>query len=133
MHTHSAPSSEPVFSQPPAQAYLQDLHSLAGELETAMEAVSSQRLQQLEDSLRRQRATCARLTAARPSASSNSDLAPQIQDATLSLQALNLRYAALVEHFGGTLRLFASLARSHSGAAPSGGMPGKIQTWSCEL
>ena len=129
------------LSQQEAEQYLGHLQALSSELETAMQGVVARQLPAFDESLQRQRATCALLTdlprraAARRSSGDDEapldpDLASRIKEAALTLNTLNQTYSALLKHSGDTLRLFAGLCRSYSG--PVAIQP-RVHTWSCEL
>jgi hypothetical protein len=136
-----------TLSQAEAQEYLETLESLARELDRAMQAIAARELPLLEDSVSRQRATCARLaelpkrsTARRlkspetTSAPPDAELNSRIQTAAESLLVLNKSYSALLKHSGETVRLFAGLFRGYAGHThPGAGAAPKLHTWSCEL
>jgi hypothetical protein len=129
-----------------AELYLDGLHALAEELNHAMSAIVARSLPDLEDSIGRQIASCARLAEhpGRPlrsqapepgrAARLDGDLAARIQAATAHLASLNRRYAALVKHSSDTVRLFAGLFLPYAGNARQGSqMRTHLHTWSCEL
>src|SRR5580698_4611764 len=125
-----------TLSQAEAQEYLETLESLARELDRAMQAIAARELPLLEDSVSRQRATCARLTelpkrsTARrlksPETTSvppDAELSSRIQTAAESLLVLNKSYSALLKHSGETVRLFAGLFRGYAGHTHPGAGP----------
>jgi crotonobetainyl-CoA:carnitine CoA-transferase CaiB-like acyl-CoA transferase len=135
------------LSQDEAESCLAELRVLARQLDSAMDAIVERQLPSLQSSLRMQSATCANLAGIQhrskqrlkqddqpePSAV-DPDLAVEIKSATESLLLLNSRYAALIKHSGDTLQLLAGLYRSYRGSMqPGSGMPGNLQTWSCEV
>jgi len=130
-----------------AEDYIENLQTLAQELDRAMGAIVARALPTFEDSLCRQRAVCARLTAL-PARSAqqqrhhpdlpleplDENLAARILAAATHLNVLNQRYSALLKHSGETMRLFAGLFRSYSERGQqSAGSPITYRTWSCEL
>lgn len=129
-----------------AQEHLQLLRSLSAELARAMHAISSNNLQELEDSVASQQELSAQLAHLaselrnaelhRDSATFDSippDLMAQIHAASAELQHLNLRYSWLLQYSGRSVALMASLFNSFKGQlkeAPGAGS--KLQTWSCQ-
>lgn len=123
-----------------AEAYLNTLETLAGELETATEAIIAGALPTLEESVSRQQAECSKLiawtelVAARRAQQTSSDpiddaLAERILAASNILLKLNRRYSALLKHSGDTLRVLTGVSRSYRGQ----GLPTNLHTWSCDL
>ncbi|RXH57250.1 hypothetical protein [Granulicella sibirica] len=135
------------LSQVDAEEYLESLETLALELDRAMQAVAAKALPSFEDSLRAQRAVCAKLSefprraAARRAQNDGADeppvdaeLAERIKTAATTLLLLNKSYSALLKHSGDTLRLFAGLFRSYSGPTQHAAtVRVNHRTWSCEL
>jgi hypothetical protein len=130
----------------PAEEYLASLQTLAGELDQAMGAIVTKSLPELEESVSRQKATCARIaeisggsTTQRlqdPAAAVplDEELAGRITAATATLLALNKRYSVLLQHSGDTVRLFAGLYRGYNGTLQqANAMRSNVNTWSCEL
>lgn len=128
-----------------ASEHLQVLQSLATELERAMQAITSNNLQELEESVANQQDLSARLTRLAgdlckpPSAkiaavdSIPADLMQQIRAASAELQRLNLRYSWLLQYSSRSVALMASLFSSFQGQLKE--VPGgrsKVQTWSCQ-
>ncbi len=127
--------------------HLQLLRSLACELERAMNAIAQNSLPELEDSVANQQALGARLvkladglsanlretTAASP-ALVDEDLIQQIGAASGTLQKLNQRYSALLQHSSRSVELMVSLFSSFKGQFQEGSAPrSKHQTWSCQI
>ena len=134
------------FSPDEGKVYLASLQSLAGELDTAMNCIATQKLSPLQESIKVQQKVCSRLAHLQRGRSMNlagasgtmsicedSDLAFQIEEAIAAVLLLNKRYAALLKHSGETLRLFVGLLRSYQGSTqPTSGIQANLQTWSCE-
>jgi flagellar biosynthesis/type III secretory pathway chaperone len=129
------------------EEHLQLLRSLAQELERAMQAISHNSLPELEDSLANQHALCARLveltedvgaqfqnrTVASP-AQMDEHFVEQIHSASGTLQALNQRYSALLQHSSRSVEMLVSLFNSFRGQFQEGsGTRLKHQTWSCQI
>jgi hypothetical protein len=131
--------------------YLQLLRSLASEMEKAIQAIAHNDLPDLEDSVANQQIMSSRLLVLAdeisPSLKSQSavsfasvdpgvdqDVMHQVQVAGDSLQKLNRRYAALLQHSSRSLALMASLFNSYKGQIKEASGPGlKHQTWSCRM
>lgn len=127
--------------------YLQLLHSLAGELDRAMDAIAHNCLADLEESVLNQQVLSARLSVlvdgmcvtleSSPSDSSpavDAGIAKQIHSASEKLQTLNLRYATLLRHSSRSLALMASLFSSFTGQLQEASGPrSRLQTWSCQM
>ena len=135
-----------------AAEYLQLLRLLAGEMERAMRAIAHNALPDLEESVESQQRISARLVAlagelsaplesgpiaASPAASPNKiddDMMQQVRVAGDALQALNRRYAALLEHSSRSVALMTSLFNSFQGKFKEASGPRlKHQTWSCQM
>jgi len=130
-----------------AAEYLQSLRSLTVELERAMQAIARNSLPGLEDSIANQQVLSARLSKladdlcvpleANPAiaqSSSDGPLMHQIRAASLSLQRLNQRYAALIRHSSRSVAMMASLFGSFNGQFQEASGPRlKHQTWSCQM
>jgi uncharacterized phage infection (PIP) family protein YhgE len=129
------------------EEHLQLLRSLAQELERAMLAISRNSLSELEDSIANQQALSARLveladdvsaqlqnrTAASP-AQIDEHFMERIRSASSTLQALNQRYSALLQHSSRSVELLVSLFNSFRGQFQEGSGPRlKHQTWSCQI
>lgn len=126
--------------------HLQLLRSLAGELERAMHAISSNNLQDLEESVAVQQDLSARLAQLATEVSSDprmaevsaaAPIAPammlEIRAANAELQQLNLRYSYLLQHSSRSVALMASLFSSFQGQLKeASGARSKLQTWSCQ-
>jgi hypothetical protein len=130
-----------------AAEYLESLHAMAAELERAMLAIARNSLVEFEESIATQQSLSDRLkqlAAAlsapleQPAAGMNApldrEMTNQIQDASTTLQRLNLRYAVLLEHSSRSVALMTSLFRSFQGQFQEASGPGsKHQTWSCRM
>jgi hypothetical protein len=129
------------------EEYLQLLRLLACELEHAMRAISRNSLSEFEDSVRRQETLSSSLTdlarelnlAAQRDASprlpsTNDALMNEIQTASSTLQMLNQRYGALLQHSSRSVAMMVSLFDSFRGNLREGnGARSKLQTWSCQI
>jgi hypothetical protein len=130
-----------------AAEYLQLLRSLAGEMETAMQAIARNALPDIEESVAAQQSMSARLVEladelsaplrSSPAASSigiDEDLRRQILVSGDALQTLNRRYAALLQHSSRSVALMVSLFSSFKGQFKEASGPRmKHQTWSCQM
>jgi hypothetical protein len=145
-----------------AAEYLQLLRSLAGEMEKAMQAMTQNALPDLEESVSNQQMMSARLLVlaealsgplkfnpaksipaavnpvstnpVRPSMNIDADMMHQVQVANESLQKLNRRYAALLEHSSRSVAMMSSLFGSLQGQFKEASGPRlKHQTWSCQM
>ncbi len=153
MQTEVMPLVTGLPCNPDAEEYLEGLQELTQQLDRAMEAIVTRALSTLEDSLCRQRATCARMIdlsshfVTRPTQSSTpgasvtsepvpieAELAGRITAAAKQLNLLNTRYSALLKHSGDTMQLFTRLFQSYSGSphCPVRSQT-NLHTWSCEL
>lgn len=130
------------------------LRSLAAELERAMQAIASNNLRELEESVASQQELSGRLAqlaselrnapaagnapaaACNASAadSSASSLMIEIREAAAELQRLNLRYSYLLQYSSRSVALMASLFNSFRGQIKeASGARLKVQTWSCQM
>lgn len=130
-----------------AAKYLQQLHELASEISVATDAIATNALPQLQESVAKQEMLCAGLIklastvgegfgASEQPSLSGIDPAIQLKIRATSgtIRELNLQYAALLRHSGKTIALLASLCRSHTGQFQEAHGPRlKYQTWSCEM
>jgi hypothetical protein len=140
-----------------AAEYLQLLRSLAGEMEKAMQAMTQNALPDLEESVSNQQMMSTRLLVlaealsgplksnpaksipvaanpVRPSMNIDADMMQQVQLANESLQKLNRRYAALLEHSSRSVAMMSSLFGSLQGQFKEASGPRlKHQTWSCQM
>jgi len=130
-----------------AAEYLELLRSLASEMEKAMRAIARNALPDLEESVASQQIMSARLLALAneisPSLKSNpavsqagvdEDMKHQVLVAGDTLQKLNRRYAALLQHSSRSVALMASLFNSYKGQLKEASGPRlKHQTWSCRM
>lgn len=129
------------------EEYLQLLRLLACELECAMQAISRNSISEFEDSVRRQETLSAHVAdlakelndSARRDANPNlpytSDaLMSDVRAASSTLQMLNQRYGALLQHSSRSVALMVSLFDSFRGNLREGnGSRSKLQTWSCQI
>ena len=133
--------------------YLELLRSLASEMEKAIHAIAHNALPDLEESVASQQIMSNRLLVLAveisPSLKSHSAVSPasvdppafvdedmihQVQTAGDTLQRLNRRYAALLQHSSRSVALMASLFSSYKGQIKEASGPGlKHQTWSCRM
>ena len=127
--------------------YLDLMRSLSSEMEKAIQAIAHNALPDLEDSVASQQIMSARLLVLAdeisPSLKSNSavsqagedqDIMLQVQTAGDTLQKLNRRYAALLQHSSRSVALMASLFSSYKGQIKEASGPGlNHQTWSCRM
>jgi phosphatidylinositol kinase/protein kinase (PI-3 family) len=130
-----------------AAEYLQAMRALSYELERAMQAIARNALAEFEESVAIQQLLSGRLgelaqelsqpleaQAAEMDARIDQETASQIHTASGTLQKLNLRYAALLQHSSRSVALMASLFRSYSGQFQEASGPRlKHQTWSCQM
>jgi hypothetical protein len=130
-----------------AAEYLQLLGSLAVELEKAMNAIAQNALPDLEESIVNQQALSSRLTvlvnqicvplktetpASKPGL--DEEMIGQIHTASNSLQQLNRRYAALLQHSSRSVAQMVELFNSVRGQIQEASGPRlKVQTWSCQM
>jgi hypothetical protein len=128
--------------------YLEHLQSMALELEKSMQAIASNSIVPLEDSVANQQALAARLSslardlsqAPAPTgsdveiASEDEGLMLRVRGAADKLQNLNQTYAALLKHSSHSVGLMVSLFRSFQGQMQEdSGSGSKQQTWSCQM
>jgi hypothetical protein len=128
-----------------ATEYLQLLRSLSSEMEKAMQAIAGNALPDLEESVASQQVLSARLLVladeispkSNPAvlmASVDQQMLQQVQLAGDTLQKLNRRYAALLQHSSRSVALMASLFSSYQGQLKEASGPRlKHQTWSCQM
>lgn len=129
-----------------AAGHLELLRALARELENAMNAMVANDIAGLEDSVSRQEALCSRLAsfaeaqnaAARAGTGAAAGVDPELQQqvraATAAVDALNRRYAILLQHASGSVAMMVSLFRSFQGEIGEGtGARGRHATWSCQV
>jgi hypothetical protein len=130
-----------------AAEYLELLRSLASEMEKAIRAIAHNALSDLEESVASQQIMSARLVALAneisPIMKSSPEVSPsgldaetmqQVRLAGDSLQNLNRRYAALLQHSSRSVALMASLFSSYQGQFKEASGPRlKHQTWSCQM
>jgi hypothetical protein len=130
-----------------SEEHLQLLRSLAFELERAMDAMSRNDLQDLEESVANQQelsqqlgqladdlGSSAQTSDPIPSPSTDSDLMSEIRTAAVELQRLNFRYSVLLQHSSRSVALMTSLFTSFQGQLQEASGPRlKHQTWSCRV
>lgn len=112
-----------------------------------MQAISSNQLGELEESVANQQDVSARLSqlarelspspTARPVSTVDSlppELMREIRTAAAELQHLNLRYSYLLQYSSRSVALLASLFNSFKGQLKEAPGPrSKLQTWSCQV
>jgi hypothetical protein len=130
-----------------AAEYLQAMRSMTCELERAMQAIARNSLTDFEESIDNQQVLSARLArlandlsvpleTQRPIAQApmDKDMMSQIQTAGDTLQQLNRRYAALLQHSSRSVALMTSFFSSFHGQLQEASGPRlKHQTWSCQM
>ena len=130
-----------------AAEYLQALRSMTGELERAMQAIARNALSDFEESIDNQQVLSTRLARladdlsvslqtqhAIARASMDEDMTRQIRSAGDTLQQLNRRYAALLQHSSRSVALMTSFFSSFHGQFQEASGPRlKHQTWSCQM
>jgi hypothetical protein len=130
-----------------AAEYLQALRSMTAELERAMQAIAHNALSDFEDSIDSQQVLSARLARladelSRPLEKQSAiarvpmedDMMRQINTAGDTLQRLNRRYAALLQHSSRSVALMTSFFSSFHGQFQEASGPRlKHQTWSCQM
>jgi hypothetical protein len=130
-----------------AAEYLQSMRALSYELERAMQAIAENALADFEESIAIQQFLSGRLgelarelsaplesNAAAVDSQLDGDLTKQIRTASGTLQKLNQRYAALLQHSSRSVALMASLFSSFTGQFQEASGPRlKHQTWSCQM
>ncbi len=134
-----------ALSQAGAEEYLNHIEVLAGELNSAMDAMVAMELPAFERSVHRQRLICADIAAlphragSQPAAESagiepaDEQLRARLKDASRTLHLLNKQYSALLEHSGETLKVLSGLLRTYSPPTPSNRFEPRVQTWSCTV
>jgi UV DNA damage repair endonuclease len=130
-----------------AAEYLQALRSMTGELERAMQAIAHNALSDFEESIDTQQVLSARLARLAGDLSAplqkqpviaratvDEDIMRQIRTVGETLQQLNRRYAALLQHSSRSVALMTSFFRSFQGQFQEASGPRlKHQTWSCQM
>lgn len=127
--------------------YLEDLRALISEMNEGMNAIATNSVAALRDSVAKQEFLCAHLAASgiadgarlKQMSQSRRPLSEAAIEMTIwkeshTIRQLNLQYAALLKHSGRTITLLSSLCDSHTGSSnePFGSLS-KKQTWSCEI
>ena len=130
-----------------ADAYLQQLQTLALEISIAMDAIAANALPRFQESVAKQEVLCTSLATMANTVSEGFQLSEQpmllcidpavelkIRTTTEAIRKLNLKYAALLKHSGRSIALLISLCRIHTGRFQEARGPRlKHQTWSCEM
>lgn len=130
-----------------AAEYLQLLRSMTVELERSMQSIARNTLLELEESIDSQQVLSARLARLADDlcvplqgkpvitrAAIDEDMMRQIRASDETLQRLNHRYAALLQHSSRSVGLMASLFSSFQGQFQEASGPRlKHQTWSCQM
>jgi len=130
-----------------AAAYLQQLHELAFEITTAMEAISENDLMRFQECVARQETICFGLIAIAKTVSeclpspeplSVPNIDPSIRERIRStggaINQLNMQYAELLKHSGRSIALLGLLSRSQTEQfLTSRRTRPKYETWSCEM
>jgi hypothetical protein len=129
-----------------ARIYLEQLRSLASEIDIAMGAIATNALTNLQNSIAKQENLCDSLAIMANAASggvkpsefnlpSSIDIVVEerIRATIDSIRSLNLQYSFLLKHSGRSIAVLSSLCRSHTGQFDDlGRIRSKRQTWSCE-
>ena len=130
-----------------ANAYQQQLQALGYEIRVAMQAIASNSLEKLEDSVATQQVLSTELAklAKRLSEQLNSSehalqafpsgpVEEKVHSTGRAIHELNAQYSSLLKHSGRSIALLSSLCRSHAGQFPEArGARLKRQTWSCHM
>ena len=130
-----------------AATYLQQMQELAFEISVATDAIATNALATLQESVAKQEMLCANLAILAnefgDGSAASEQLLPPCNDAAINgkiraarraIVELNLQYAALLEHSGKSITLLISLCKSHTGRSQEArGLRLKQQTWSCEM
>jgi hypothetical protein len=128
-----APISQENLQSP--ASYLHGMEQLRDEIQTAMLAISGNRLSVLEESLWRQQVLCTSLKhLSHTFASENveSPLMDRLRETSLALQNLNRSYLLLVQQASQSNDLLYRLCRGYKDTAPSPAIHSAQQTWSRE-
>jgi len=127
--------------------YLKQLEQLISEMNTGMEAIASNSVDKLKESVACQEALCASMAA---TVIADGDLLQSLSHTAIpfneegieltiwkasnTIRQLNLQYDVLLRQSGKTISLLSALCDNHSGrAAEQPGPWSKQQTWSCEI
>ena len=130
-----------------AASYLQQMRELALEISVATDAIATNALTRLQESVAKQEMLCASLATMAnvfgDGSAASEHLLTQCTDTTIkskirsarrAVVELNLQYAALLKHSGKSISLLISLCRNHTGRFQEARGPrSKQQTWSCEM
>ncbi len=138
-------SAEPIEEN--SVLYLQQLENLISEMSNGMDAIASNSVERLRQSVACQEAFCASMAAtsvadgnrlrelsrsALPLSEEGIELT--IWKASNTIRQLNLQYDALLQQSGKTISLLASLCDNHRGRdTAQSGLWSKQHTWSCEI
>jgi hypothetical protein len=132
-----------------AAVYHQQLQDLAMELQTAIKAIASNSVADLEESVAKQEMLCCSLSSLARTLSEDlrvsssqqqikatlsGEVSQKIRTANQAVLDLNLQYASLLKHSGRSIALLSSLCKSHTGQFPEvrGARLGQ-HTWSCQM
>jgi hypothetical protein len=130
-----------------AASYLQQLQGLRHEISNAIDAIASDALPKLQESIAKQEMLCSRLaTTAKevsigcagpgqpPYPTIDKSIETKIRAAYGAIRELTLQYSALLKHSGHSIALLSLLCKSHAGQFQEvRGARLKRQTWSCEM
>lgn len=128
--------AQPTSLASPALRYLQDVEALQGEMQSAMLAISGNRISVLEESLWRQQVLCTSLKHLSQSLVAGpveTSLRNRICEANRALEQVNRSYAVLVQQSSQSTDLLLRLCRSYAEAAiPAHASAPQPLSWSCE-
>ncbi len=128
-----------------AVEYLNLLHSLSSELEHAIEAITTNSVVDLEESIATQYLLSARIISAShdlplpvhlkagSSQSTSDEVMDQIHAAARRLQTLHQHYSILLQYSSRSVSLMSTLFKSIQGEYQELGNGMKQPTWSCEI
>jgi hypothetical protein len=138
-------TSQPIAD--PSNLYLEQLEELISEMNVGMQAIATNSVDVLRESIAKQESLCASLAAASladdmrlqqlsqsPHPLGENDVDRMIWEASNAVRQLNLHYAALLKHSGSTITVLSALCSNHTGTSNEPHGPwSKQQTWSCEI
>ncbi|MES2394216.1 MAG: hypothetical protein V4555_21470 [Acidobacteriota bacterium] len=130
-----------------AAIYLQQMEELGVEIKLAINAIATNSLPQLQQSVARQEMICSTLSSFSRTAGmdlrGSMPVFPRCSDAAIesriaatseAIRQLNLQYAALLKHSTQSITLLSTLCRSFTGEfREDRGSRLKHQTWSCDM
>jgi len=130
-----------------AAVYLMELQALASEIDVAMEAIATNKVTSLHESVARQERLCDGLRhmamtftlhseSQKTESQGDADIAVRktIKETIDLICKQNVQYAALLRHSGRSIEILTSLCRSCIGEfSVRSGIKSKRQTWSCEV